>query len=142
MARTSYQTYLMHSNDGETYEKLVDIKDFPDMGKAGNTIDVTTLSNSMKVYLADIKDPGGALEFTANYDKDDYKRLDALANKEEYYSLWFGATTTAGVDVPDGSAGKFDFKGELSVYTKGTGVSSAVDMGVSISPSTEIKMAD
>ena len=139
MARTSYQTYLMHSEDGKTYTKLIDIKDTPDLGKDPDTIDVTTLSDPQKCYLQDIKDPGGTLNFTANYDPDDYTRLDAMAHKTMKFALWFGATTSAGVDTPDGNAGKFEFEGQMMVYPKGTSVSSPVDMGISIAPSTEIK---
>ena len=51
MAITSYKTFLMHSTDGTAYTKLVDIKEFPDLGKAPDTIDITTLSDSMKRYL-------------------------------------------------------------------------------------------
>lgn len=138
MARTSWKSYLMHSTDGETYSKLIDIKEFPDLGKAPDTVDVTTLSDGQKMYLPDIIDPG-SLEFNANYDAGDYETCKALEGKQEHYAIWFGATETAGELVPDGSAGKFEFKGALSVWVKGAGVSAAVDMGVAIAPSTEIK---
>lgn len=137
MARTTYMTYLMHKSSN-TYEKLVDIKEFPDLGGAPDTIDVTTLSDGMRVGLPDIIDPG-SLEFNLNYDLDDYKKLKNLEGKEETYALWFGGTETDGLLVPDGNAGKFEFKGELKVWVKGNGVSSPVDMGLSITPSTEIK---
>lgn len=139
MARTSYQTYLMFSEDGTDYEKLVDVKEIPDLGKAPDTVDITTLSDAQKRYLQDILDTG-QLEFTSNYDLDDYKKLDAMAHKDYYFAVWFGATTTAGVDTPDGNAGKFEFKGQLAVYVKGANVSSAVEMGIAIAPSTEITL--
>ena len=31
-ASSTYMSFLMHSNDGVTYEKLIDIKNYPDMG--------------------------------------------------------------------------------------------------------------
>ena len=139
MARTTYMTYLMRKSSN-TYEKLVDIKEFPDLGGAPDTIDVTTLSDGMRVGLPDIIDPG-SLEFNLNYDLEDYKKLKNLEGKEETYALWFGGTETDGLVVPDGNAGKFEFKGELKVWVKGNGVSSPVDMGLSITPSTEIKEA-
>ena len=83
MAITSYKTFQMHITDGTAYTKLVDIKEFPDLGKAPDTIDITTLSDSMKRYLQDILDTG-QLEFTANYDLDDYKKLVALKGKTEH----------------------------------------------------------
>lgn len=140
MARTSYQTYLMHSTNGTTYEKLVDIKDTPDLGKDPDTIDITTLSDNQKRYLNDIKDPGGALSFTCNYDIDDYKKLEQLAHKVEHYAIWFGGKTVGDDEVPDGSDGKFEFDGDLSVYLKGTSVSSPVEMTLSIAPASEIKL--
>lgn len=139
MARTSYQTYLMFSEDGTDYEKLVDVKEIPDLGKAPDTVDITTLSDAQKRYLQDILDTG-QLEFTANYDPTDYKKLAAMAHKDYHFAVWFGATTTAGVDTPDGNAGKFEFVGQLAVYVKGASVSSPVEMGIAIAPSTEIKM--
>lgn len=140
MARTTYQTYLMHSTDGKAYSKLVDIKEFPDLGSAPPTVDITTLSDGQKMYLNDIKDPG-SLEFNANYDKDDYATLKALEGKTEKFAIWFGASSTGGTLTPDGNDGKYEFEGELAVWIKGGSVSAAVDMGIAIAPSTEIKAA-
>lgn len=139
MARTSYKTFLMHGTGSGTvtYTKLCDIKEFPDLGSAPDTIDVTTLSDGQKMYLPDIFDPGN-LEFNANYDPETYETLKALEEKNEKYAVWFGGTESAGVVTPDGSAGKFEFEGQLAVWVKGAGVSAAVDMGISIAPSTKI----
>ena len=137
MARTSWKTFLMHEKSGSTFEKLVDIKEFPDLGKAPDTVDVTTLTDGQKMYLPDILDPG-ALEFNANYDATDYEKLKALEGKTETYAIWFGASENSGVLTPDGSAGKFQFEGMLNTWVKGAGVSAAVEMGISITPSTEI----
>ena len=131
-ATITENTFLMH---GST--KLVDIKEFPDLGKAPDTIDVTTLSNHAKVYINDLQDPG-ALEFTANYDKDDFEACKALEGKSESYAVWFGVGEGG---EPDGHLGKFTFTGELSVWAKGAGVSAAREMGISIAPSTEITFA-
>lgn len=129
----------MHSTDGTAYEKLVDIKEFPDLGSVPPTVDITTLSDNQKMYLNDIKDPG-SLEFNCNYDKEDYAKLKALEGKKGHkFAIWFGASTAAGVDTPDGNDGKYEFEGELTVWIKGGSVSAAVDMGVAIAPSTEIK---
>ena len=141
MAITSYKTFLMHSTDGTAYTKLVDIKEFPDLGKAPDPIDITTLSDSMKRYLQDILDTG-QLEFTANYDLDDYKKLVALKGKTEHYALWFGGTEQAGVVTPSGDCGKFEFEGELAAWPKGAGVSAAVEMGIAIAPSSIITLAN
>ena len=34
MAISTYKVFLMKKGDGSTYSKLVDIKDFPDLGGA------------------------------------------------------------------------------------------------------------
>lgn len=137
MARTTYQTYLMHSDDGQEWTKLVDIKEFPDLGKTPDTIDVTTLTHNQKTYLQDILDPG-QLEFNANYDKADYEKIKALEHKSQHYAVWFGGTGDGLSAVPDGNAGKFKFEGEITCWVKGGGVSAAVDMGIAIAVSTEI----
>lgn len=141
MARTTYQTYLMHSSNGTAYEKLVDIKEFPDLGSAPPTVDVTTLSDGQKMYLNDIIDPG-SLEFNCNYDKEDFAKLKELEGKKnQKFAIWFGASSTGGTLTPDGNDGKYEFEGELAVWIKGGSVSASVDMGVAIAPSTEIKAA-
>ena len=99
---------------------------------------MTTLSDPQKMYLNDIFDPGN-LEFSTNYNAQDYEKLSALKGKQEDYAIWFGASEVAGERTPDGNKGKFEFKGELAVWVKGGSVSAAVDMGISIAPSTEIK---
>ena len=137
----SYQTYLMVSENGTSWEKLIDIKDFPDLGTAPPTLDATTLSDSMHIYINDIKDTGGALESTANYTLEGYTALEAYNNVTKHYAIWFGATTAEGVDTPSGQYGKFKFQGELSHWKKGAGVSAVQEMGISIAPSTIITRA-
>lgn len=70
MATSSYKTFLMKgttSGDTTTYEKLVDIKDFPDLGGAPEMLDITTLSDPMSTFIPGIQSLD-ALEFTTNYD--------------------------------------------------------------------------
>lgn len=139
MARTTENTFLMlGSGTGTlTYSKLVDIKEFPDLGGAPNTVDVTTLTDHQRVYLMGLKDPG-ILEFTANYDAADYATLAAL-DGEQNLAVWFGINSSG---QPDGNAGKFEFKGEVTCWVKGGSVEAAVDMGIAITTSTEITKAD
>lgn len=129
MAITTEDTYFMYYN-GSAWAKLIDIKEFPDLGGAPDTIDITTLSDHQKMYLNDIKDPG-SLEFKMNYDKDDYAKLKTCeAAGEASYAIFFGSL--------EGEDGKFYFNGEMSAYVNGAGVSSAVDMTANIAVSTEI----
>lgn len=139
MAISSYKVFLM-KRTSSTYSKLVDIKDFPDLGSDPESLDTTTLSDYMHTYIPGIKDTGGALTFTCNYDLTDYKALLELEESEEEYAVWFGGSEneTTHVVTPTGSNGKWTFKGTLSVYPLGKGVNEVVEMQVSIMPSTVV----
>ena len=139
MAISTYKVFLMKKTDS-AYEKLIDIKDFPDLGGAPEMLETTTLSDKMQTYIPGIQSLD-ALEFTANYTKDDYTKLKALEGVETDYAVWFGGTEPGGVVTPTGSDGKFEFKGQLSAFPVGGGVNEVVDMTVTIAPSTPIEMA-
>lgn len=138
MAISTYKVFLMKkASAGETYEKLVDIKEFPDLGGEPEMLETTTLSDNMQTYIAGIQSLDG-LSFTANYDMTDFQKLKALEGKTDSYAVWFGGQESAGGVTPDGSNGKFEFDGQLSVYPVGGGVNEVVDMNISIAPSTPI----
>lgn len=141
MAISTYKVFLMKkgSSDG-TWSKLVDIKEFPDLGGEPEMLETTTLSDNMQTYIAGIQSLDG-LTFTANYDKEDFQTLKALEGKQNDYAVWFGGTGDAGSLTPDGSNGKFSFKGQLSVFPVGGGVNEVVDMSITIAPSTPITFA-
>ncbi len=128
MAISTYGIQLMHKATGSTYSKLVDIKDFPDLGGAPEMLETTTLSDTMQTYIEGIRS-SDALEFTANYTKTDYETLVALGGKEEAFAVYFGK---------DGTDGKWYFKGYLSVRVNGGGVNEVVGMTISIAPSAAI----
>lgn len=142
MAISTYKVFLMKRTDssGDTWGKLVDIKEFPDLGGEPEMLETTTLSDNMQTYIAGIQSLDG-LTFTANYDKEDFQTLKALEGKENDYAVWFGGTGDAGSLTPDGSNGKFSFKGQLSVFPVGGGVNEVVDMSITIAPSTPITFA-
>lgn len=140
MAISTYKVFLMKKT-AEAYEKLVDIKDFPDLGGAPEMLETTTLSDKMQTYIPGIQSLD-ALAFTANYTKEDYSKLKALEGVENDYAVWFGGTEKAGVVTPTGTDGKFEFKGQLSAYPVGGGVNEVVDMNITIAPSTPITMAE
>ena len=127
MAISTYGIYLMHKAS-DSYTKLIDIKDFPDLGGAPEMLETTTLSDSMQTYIPGIQSLDG-LEFTANYSKADFDSLKLLEGKEEEYAVYFGE---------DGADGIFEFKGYLSAFPVGGGVNEVVSMTISIAPSTPI----
>jgi hypothetical protein len=136
MAISTYKIFLMKKS-GESYEKLIDIKSFPDLGGAPENLETTTLSDSMQTYIPGIQSLD-ALEFEANYTKEDFASLKELEGIEHEYAVWMGATDEGNVLTPNGSEGKFEFKGQLSVYVTGGGVNEVVGMNISIAPSTPI----
>ena len=142
MAISTYKVFLMHKASGGTsYSKLVDIKEFPDLGGEPEMLETTTLSDKMQTYIAGIQSLDG-LSFSANYDMAKFKELKELEGSQEEYAVWFGGTEAAGTVTPDGSNGKFSFTGELSVYPVGGGVNEVVGMQITIAPSTVINFSD
>ena len=138
MAISTYKVFLMHKASSEdTYKKLIDIKEFPDLGGEPEMLETTTLSDNMQTYIAGIQSMDG-LSFSANYDMTEYQKLKALEGKKESYAVWFGGTESSGTVTPDGSNGKFAFDGELSVYPVGGGVNEVVGMNITIAPSSPI----
>lgn len=141
MAISTYKVFLMKKGTGETYEKLIDIKDFPDLGGAPEMLETTTLSDGMQTYIPGIQSLD-ALEFTANYTKADFESLKALEGQEMDFAVWFGGTVTGGVVTPTGADGKFNFKGQLSAFPVGGGVNEVVGMTITIAPSTPITVGE
>lgn len=139
MAISTYKSFLMKKGDQSAYEKLIDIKEFPDLGGSPEMLETTTLSDSMQTYIPGIQSLD-ALEFTANYTLADFTALKALDGVENDYAVWFGGTESGGVLTPTGSDGKFEFKGQLSVFPVGGGVNEVVDMTITIAPSTPITL--
>ena len=132
MAISTYGISLMYKAEGSTYTKLVDIKDFPDLGGAPEMLETTTLSDSMQTYIPGIQSLD-ALEFTANYTKEDYTKIKAMEGKNTEFAVYFG---TDGVD------GKFLFSGQVSAFPVGGGVNEVVSMTITIAPSTPITMGE
>lgn len=141
MAISTYKVFLMKSTDGSQYEKLIDIKDFPDLGGAPEMLETTTLSDGMQTYIPGIQSLD-ALEFNTNYTKEDFDTLKELEGKDLHYAVWFGGTVSGSTVTPTGSDGKFNFKGSLSVFPVGGGVNEVIGMTVTIAPSTPITVGE
>lgn len=142
MAISTYKVFLMHKGASESaYTKLIDIKEFPDLGGDPEMLETTTLSDKMQTYIAGIQSLDG-LSFTANYDLTNFKALKALEGKNEKYAVWFGGTENAGTLTPTGSDGKFSFDGQLTAYPTGGGVNEVVAIGITIAPSTPIQLEE
>lgn len=139
MAISTYKVFLM-KKETSNYTKLIDIKDYPDLGGAPEMLDTTTLSDRATTSIPGIQQMD-ALAFTANYTKDDYDKVKQLEGTEGEYAVWFGGTESGGVVTPTGSEGKFEFKGTPSVYVTGGGVNEVVGMTVTFAASTPVTKA-
>lgn len=135
---SSYQTYLMHGTGSGTlsYTKIVDINSAPQMGGAPESIDMTSLSNAMKVSIPGIQQTDD-LTFEANYNPTVFNTIKTTYcdGKVHHWALYLGATSAG---VPDGSAGIFTWDGIASIYYNATGVNEGRKMSITINPTTDI----
>ena len=111
---------------GATYTKLTDITSYPDLGSAPSKLDTTTLSElkykTSMLGLQEVPD----LTFEANYDKTVYNTISALT-AEQFFELQFSETD-----------GRFNWKGNVAVYSNGGGVDEVRKMTIVLSASTPI----
>lgn len=140
MAISTYKSFLMVKN-ASTWEKLVDIKSFSDLGGTPELLEATTLSDPMTVNIMGIQSLD-ALEFECNYTKADYTKLKEMEGEDMEFAVWLGGSEAGGVATPTGSDGKFEFHGQLSVYVNGGGVNEVVNMTVSIAATTPITLGE
>lgn len=143
MASITYKTFLMKGTGtagSETYSKLVDIKDYPDLEGQPEKKETTTLSDHGKTFIQGLEQ-GDGWEFTANYDATDFATLKALKGVETAYAVWFGGTEAAGVVTPTGSEGKFSCYGHLSVVVVAGKAGDVREMKIQIANSTPIEFS-
>ena len=136
MAISTYKSYLMYKATS-TWEKLIDIKSFPDLGGTPELLETTTLSDRMTTHIMGVQSLD-ALEFECNYNLADYTKLKGLEGETKEFAVWLGGDGT----TPTGEDGKFEFGGQLSVYVNGGGVNEVVNMTVSIAASTPITLGE
>jgi len=108
-------------------DKVVDIKDFPDLGGAPEMLETTTLSDQMQTYILGIQG-ADMMEFTCNYTKAVFEDVMRDANKELYYALEFGDS---------GSEGIFEWQGQHTAWVVGAGVNAVTEFKIGIAPSTK-----
>jgi hypothetical protein len=136
-ATNTSRTFLMVKN-ASTYEKLVDINDFPDLGGDPEMLETTTLSDIQQTFILGIQS-SDALSFNANYDPDTYSKLKESEGTDKELSVWFGGEVQSNGNVtPTGAQGKFDFTGQYSVHVTGGGTNEVRKMAVTVAPSSAI----
>lgn len=130
MAISTYGVTLKWGEDALTTSKVIDIKNFPDLGGAPELLETTTLSDDAQTFINGIQSLS-AFEFTANYTKEDFEAVLADEGKELYYQLEFGDA---------GDEGIFEWQGEHTAWVTGADVNGVVEMVISIAPSTKPKL--
>lgn len=142
-ASSTYKSFLMRSTDGVTFTKVIDIKDYPDMGEAPSTLPTTTMTDAAQTSVFGIPE-GDNFQFTANYDPSQFAVVNSYAVADEagpvWYALWFGGTDNPGADpTPTGNMGRFTWRGQMGKpYVSGAGVNAVRDMMLSISRASTI----
>lgn len=135
MAQSTYNTLLKVKNSAGKFVKLVDIKNFPDLGGDPELLETTTLSNKMQTHISGIQETS-ALAFTANYSISDYAKVSKYDdNKNHEFEIWFGSD-----DANSGSDGIFYWSGTLTVWATGAGLNAVKEMQISIAAATDIKL--
>lgn len=115
----------------EITAKVVDIKEFPDLGGAPEEIDVTTFADGSRTSILGIQSQE-PLEFTCNYNKTDYQAVVAKSRTDQFYSLSLGV---------DGLQGTFTWSGQHDAYLTGNGVNTPVEMVIVVMPDSILRIA-
>ena len=127
MAISTQGVTLKWGSTAASLTKVVDIKDFPDLGGAPEMLETTTLSDPIQTYIMGIQG-SDMMEFTCNYTKTDFDNVMKDANKNLYYSLEFGN---------NGTEGKFEWQGQHTAWVVGAGVNAVTEFKIGIAPSTK-----
>jgi hypothetical protein len=127
MAISTQGVTLKWGVSAASLDKVVDIKDFPDLGGAPEMLETTTLSDHIQTYILGIQS-ADMMEFTCNYTKADFEAVMEDANKDLYYALEFGT---------NGSEGIFEWQGQHTAWVVGAGVNAVTEFKIGIAPSTK-----
>ena len=128
MAISTLGVTLKMGESAEALEKVVDIKDFPDLIGDPNMLETTTLSDEAVTNIPGIRS-SDMLTFTCNYTKADFTAVNEKANTAMYYALEFS----------DGS--KFTWQGQHTCGVPGKGVDEVIEFTINIAASTAVEFA-
>lgn len=131
MAINTSNTILKYAETKEgTFEKLIDITNYPDLGGVPNKLDTTDLTQTkFKTSILGLQEIPD-LSFESNYTLENYKKVQGLEGKTLWYQLEFGE---------NGKYGKFQWSGDISVYVSGAGVDEVRKMMTTLSAETPIE---
>lgn len=117
------------------WQKLICIKDYPDLGGTPEQIEATTLCDKEQTFVDGVKQ-ASEFQFTCNYSKEEYAMIDAFKDEVMSFALWFGAGEN---DQPDGHDGKFEYQGTIAIYIAGKGVNEVREMIITTTKKTDVK---
>lgn len=134
MAISSYGIQLQYSTtENGTYNKLVDVKEVPDLMQPPEALETTTTSDSSQTYILGIQS-SDVMEFTCNYTGADFNKIKGMKGTEYWIRVCLGNNPSN-----PGTDGKVTFQGFVDASISGAGVNEVVDMTVSVAPSGEMK---
>ena len=138
MARLTKGTFLMYktSAQAESYTKLCDITEYPDLDQDIATEDSTTLSDAAHTYIGALPDSGGAYTFNTWLTAADGTKISALKGQTVSLALFIGGTEANGVITPTGSVFKREWTGEVFYQIKGAGTAEIAPASVSTTVAT------
>jgi hypothetical protein len=111
------------------YITLPNIQEVPDLSNGEReTIEVTTLADSERKYIAGLYAGSEGLEFKSLYEKAEFTTLNAIADEVDWK-----------IEFPDELA--VTFKGTVSVRLDGTSVGSALTYTLVIIPTSKLTFA-
>ena len=136
-------TFLMNLDTDSAAKKIIDITSYPDLGGERNSIDITTLSDTIEQSIAGLQ-KGGTLQFDANYTKANWTAVKALEDGNKHtFGVYFDSNATGLANyVPTGDSGKFKFSGELSCYVNGGNTNEARKMTIIVYLQSEIETVE
>lgn len=131
----AYSTIGTILKAGETVaeiEKLCKIKSYPDLGGSPESVESTDLEDTFQTFVLGVQSMEG-MEFTCNYQPDEYEALVVSSDTDLYYQLEMGEY---------GSQGRFRWQGKHSVRVTGADVNAVREMVLTIVPSTVISVLE
>lgn len=120
---------LLCGASASALKELCRIKDYPDLIGAPNTIDVTDLQDEQQTFIPGIK-TSDTMSFTANYTKESYDAVEALAGQDKFYAI----------RLSDGSG--WSWQGQHTLGVPGHGVDEPVEFTVNCTNSTPVVRED
>jgi hypothetical protein len=118
---------LSYGTDGN-YTELTNLQEIPELGSEGESIEVTTLADSARVYIEGIQNYGDNLSFKFLYLKSEFETLNGLTESIGWK-----------IEFPDGLT--CTFTGKASVKMDGAGISQALTYTLNIKPDSAMIFA-